>query len=568
MPRPFAESATLATTDARANREHRQFGGGTGLFTDQTRDEIARKSGAQGLQEPGRAGLADREMGGARDAVEHMEVIGEDAGLEQALTQVRERARIVVDAGQQDRLVQERHAGLAQSPAGPRDRLVDLAGMIHVQDHDDRKRGPAEPVEERLVDAVWDHDRHAGMEPQTLHVRQFLQGAYQVGELVVAQGQGIAAAQDHLADRPVGGEMGDRRPPPIPRGVGLRIRKVPAEAIPAVDRAGAGGGQKRPAFVFVKHAGHGLGGEIPDRVPGVAGFDGLLQVERQNLAQQGVMRVARGDTREIGARHAQREEAVDPARGRKQLFGQIEGPQQLLGVADGGGEVGPPGRLPRWESSMYHRRALSVFGPQKARDADQTPPQSEIAMTTYSTNEFKNGLKIMLDADPCSIIENEFVKPGKGQAFNRVRIRNLKTGRVVERTFKSGDTVEGADVVDVEMQYLYSDGEFWYFMSPETYEQLGADKTAVGDSAKWLKEQALCLVTLWNGVPLSVEPPVHVILKVTETDPGLRGDTSGGGGKPATLETGAVVRVPLFINVGDSLKVNTQTGEYIARAKE
>nr|WP_298134662.1 elongation factor P [Acidiferrobacter sp.] len=209
-----------------------------------------------------------------------------------------------------------------------------------------------------------------------------------------------------------------------------------------------------------------------------------------------------------------------------------------------------------------------MFGRQKASDTGQPLLQFESVMTTYSTNEFKNGLKIMLDADPCAIIENEFVKPGKGQAFNRVKIRNLKTGRVVERTFKSGDTVEGADVVDVEMQYLYSDGDFWYFMSPETYEQLGADKTAVGEAAKWLKEQALCLVTLWNGVPLSVAAPVHVVLKVTDTDPGVRGDTSGGGGKPATLETGAVVRVPLFINIGDTLKINTETGEYIARAKE
>lgn len=189
-------------------------------------------------------------------------------------------------------------------------------------------------------------------------------------------------------------------------------------------------------------------------------------------------------------------------------------------------------------------------------------------MATYSTNEFKSGLKIMLDNDPCSIVENEFVKPGKGQAFNRVRIRNLKTGRVVERTFKSGDTVEAADVVDVDMQYLYADAEFWHFMNPESYEQLAADKNAVGDAAKWLKEQDVCVVTLWNGVPLSVEPPNHVVLKVTETDPGLRGDTSGGGGKPATLETGAVVRVPLFINVGELIKVNTRTGEYISRSKE
>ncbi len=187
-------------------------------------------------------------------------------------------------------------------------------------------------------------------------------------------------------------------------------------------------------------------------------------------------------------------------------------------------------------------------------------------MAIYNTNEFKAGLKIMLDGDPCTIIENQFVKPGKGQAFNRVKIRNLRTGRVIERTFKSGDNVEAADVIDTEMQYLYNDGEFRHFMQPETYEQVAADKNAVGETAKWLKEQDVCVVTLWNGVPLTVEPPQIVTLKVTETDPGVRGDTSGGGGKPATLETGAVVRVPLFVQTGETIKVNTRTGEYISRA--
>ena len=187
-------------------------------------------------------------------------------------------------------------------------------------------------------------------------------------------------------------------------------------------------------------------------------------------------------------------------------------------------------------------------------------------MTTYSTNEFKAGLKVMLDGDPATIVENEFVKPGKGQAFNRVRIRNLKTGRTIERTFKSGETIEAADVVDVEMQYLYNDGQFWHFMNPETYEQLASDKNAIGDNAKWLKEQDVCIITLWNGVPLVVEPPNTVVLKIVETDPGLKGDTSGGGGKPATLETGAVVRVPLFVQNGETIKVNTRTGEYISRA--
>lgn len=189
-------------------------------------------------------------------------------------------------------------------------------------------------------------------------------------------------------------------------------------------------------------------------------------------------------------------------------------------------------------------------------------------MATFSTNEFKSGLKVMMDGYPCSIVENEMVKPGKGQAFNRVKIRNLKTGRVIERTFKSGDTLEAADVVDTEMQYLYNDGEFWHFMVTDTCEQHAAEISAVTDSKKWLRAQDMCTVTLWNGTPLSVSPPNFVSLKVTETDPGLRGDTSGGGGKPATLETGAVVRVPLFIDVGDLLKIDTRTGEYVARAKE
>lgn len=189
-------------------------------------------------------------------------------------------------------------------------------------------------------------------------------------------------------------------------------------------------------------------------------------------------------------------------------------------------------------------------------------------MARYSTSEFRSGLKLMIDGDPCAIVENEFVKPGKGQAFNRVKIRNLKTGRVIDRTYKSGESVEAADVMESEMQYLYTDGEFWYFMDPESFEQMGADAIAMGDTVKWLKEQDTYTVTLWNGSPLSIAPPNFVLLKVAETDPGLRGDTSSGGGKPATLETGAVVRVPLFINEGELLKVDTRTAEYVSRARE
>ena len=157
-------------------------------------------------------------------------------------------------------------------------------------------------------------------------------------------------------------------------------------------------------------------------------------------------------------------------------------------------------------------------------------------MASYNTNEFRGGLKILIDGDPCAIVENEFVKPGKGQAFNRVKIRNLKTGRVVDKTFKSGDSVEAADVIEQDLQYLYSDGEHWHFMFPDTFEQLAADDKAVGDAKQWL-------------------------------NPGVRGDTAQGGVKPAKLETGAVVRVPLFVEEGELIKVDTRSGEYVSRVK-
>ena len=189
-------------------------------------------------------------------------------------------------------------------------------------------------------------------------------------------------------------------------------------------------------------------------------------------------------------------------------------------------------------------------------------------MASYNTNEFKNGLKLMIDGDPCSIIDNEFVKPGKGQAFNRVKFRNLKTGRVIERTYKSGESVEAADVLEVELQYLYNDGDTWHFMDAQSYEQYAADESAVADARHWLKEQDECTVTLWNGSPLTVTPPNFVVLRVTQTDPGLRGDTASGANKPATVETGAVIRVPLFVDEEELVKIDTRTGEYVSRAKE
>ena len=188
-------------------------------------------------------------------------------------------------------------------------------------------------------------------------------------------------------------------------------------------------------------------------------------------------------------------------------------------------------------------------------------------MANLGMNDVKNGMKIMVDGSPCVIVDTDYIKPGKGQAFTRVKYRNIKTGRVVELTMKSTDSVETADVVDTDMQFLYADGEFWHFMQPDTFEQHTADKNVMGDAAQWLKGEEACVVTLFNGAPLAVTPPNFVELKIIETDPGVRGDTSGGGGKPAKLETGAVVRVPLFVGQDEVIKVDTRTGEYFSRVK-
>ena len=187
-------------------------------------------------------------------------------------------------------------------------------------------------------------------------------------------------------------------------------------------------------------------------------------------------------------------------------------------------------------------------------------------MASYNMNQVKVGTKIMVEGDPCIIVDADFVKPGKGQAFTKIKCKNFNTGRITEVTLRSSDSVEAADIHEQEMQFLYSDNEMWHFMDQNTYEQIGADASVVGDAAQWLKEEDICLVTLFNGNPILVQPPTFVNLEVVETDPGLKGDTSGGGNKPATMDTGAVVRVPLFIQIGETIKVDTRTGEYVSRA--
>lgn len=183
----------------------------------------------------------------------------------------------------------------------------------------------------------------------------------------------------------------------------------------------------------------------------------------------------------------------------------------------------------------------------------------------YTTQDFRNGLKIEYEGEPYLIVEFQHVKPGKGGAFVRTKLKNLLTGRVLDPTFKSGDKVGKPDMDDKEMQFLYKDGEHYTFMDNATYEQTIVDGKVVADTAKWLKENTDTEVMFWNGKPIGVSLPNFVQLTITECEPGVRGDTAQGATKPATLETGAVVNVFFFVNEGETIKIDTRTGTYVER---
>ena len=187
-------------------------------------------------------------------------------------------------------------------------------------------------------------------------------------------------------------------------------------------------------------------------------------------------------------------------------------------------------------------------------------------MAQIDTSEFKGGLKVEVEGQPYTIITNEFVKPGKGQAFNRVRLKHLTTGRVIDRTFKSGDKIDLADVAEEQMRLSYIEGSQAVFMCDKTFEQHYVNLDSIGDTAMWLKEEAEYTLIFYNGQIVTVEPPTFMELKITETSPGVRGDTASGRVlKPAVVETGAKVQIPIFVEDGEIIKVDTRTSEYVGR---
>ena len=182
-----------------------------------------------------------------------------------------------------------------------------------------------------------------------------------------------------------------------------------------------------------------------------------------------------------------------------------------------------------------------------------------------STSQFKNGTAIRVDGKRFTILYFQHVKPGKGGAFVRTRLRNIDSGAVVEKTFRAGEKLEDVRTESRPMTYLYKDGDLLYFMDADTYDQVAVPAEAVGDAAGYVVEGGTVSVLSADGEVVSVEPPAHVDLEVSQTDPGLKGDTAAGASKPATLETGVVVQVPLFVNIGDRVRVDTRSNEYLTR---
>ncbi|MGA2034393.1 MAG: elongation factor P [Thermoguttaceae bacterium] len=189
-------------------------------------------------------------------------------------------------------------------------------------------------------------------------------------------------------------------------------------------------------------------------------------------------------------------------------------------------------------------------------------------MATYNTSDFRKGLKVQIEGDPYLMIECNFVKPGKGQALYKCKLRHLIRGTVLDRTYKSGDSLDSADVEEIEAQFLYRQADTFVFMDNESYEQYELTREQVGDAWMYLKESMLCSMVLYNNNPISVTPPNHVILKIEYCEPGVRGNTATNVTKPCKVETGAEFQCPSFVEMGQLIKIDTRTGEYLERAKE
>jgi len=507
------------------------------------------------------------EVMGTGHRIEGMQIVGQYTGVEQGFTQLCQYPGVVIDPAQDHALVEQGGAGGAQQSQRLAGGLIQFSRMVDVHNHNHLQRQPAQPLQQGVTNPLGNDHRQPGMNTQPADMGNTADCFRPLRQQLIVDGQRIPAAEDDFVDLRALLQGCNHLTPVVRAQTLFPVWKVAAKTVAAVDGALPGDHQQGPAPVFADQTGSLDSPRFLQRVPDKA-FDLLAFLKPwQHLQEQRIIGVA--------GLHAPDERLGDPDRKLPVTFQgpgkpgsgiQVKAFQQGFWCSNGLGQQLLPSRRFLTGNTVFYMGGGSLY--HSGLWVFNDIVSGGQFMASYSTSEFRSGLKVLLDGDPCVILENEFVKPGKGQAFNRVKFRNLTTNRVWERTFKSGETLEAADVVDQDMEYLYTDGEFWHFMLTDgSFEQYAADAKAVGDAVKWLKEQDVYTVTLYNGAPLSVTPPNFVELEVVDTDPGIKGDTAQGGSKPATLSTGAVVNVPLFISVGEVVRVDTRTGEYVSRVK-
>ena len=544
-------------------------------------------------------------MGSTGDSVELVEVIGHDAEVDQPLGELHQRVETIVHPAQQYRLVEQQYAGRRKSSQGRGHVRVEFGRVVGVNYHDRREPRGRDRCEQAGGDALGDYDGQSGVNSQAAQMWDVGESTDELGQVVVDQRERVAAAEDHLIDARVGGDLVDGRLPGGGRFGHLLVGKMSAETIAAVHGAGSGGHQQDATLVFLQQTGAERGRAVTRRVVAVARSVGQLCVERQNLPQQRIVRIAGPHALDVAVRSKERKIASAADRGGLDVRRQSQNLAELSRIADrvadgllprqvcvelatrraGRAAIGclsAWGRLEngpdRLAAGRYNGHVIIVglveivgdglgVGP-PAYPAGPAKRKRKLSVASYNTSDFRKGIKVLLDGDPYLMIECNFVKPGKGSALYKCKLRNLFRNTVIDRTYKGGQSVEAADVTETAAQYLYRQGKTFVFMENETYEQYELSEGQVDEAWKYLKEGMECQMMLFNGNPVSVTPPKHVVLKIEYCEPAVRGNTATNVTKPVQLESGAEIQAPAFVESGTYIKVDTRTGEYIERAKE
>ena len=464
--------------------------------------------------------------------------------------------------------------------------------------HNDDRGQPArgEDLHQPARDPLRQHNRQTGVDAEPGELRNRFELLDEPIQVVIVEQERISARQEHLINAGVGCDGRHGLSQPSLMHSRFAVRKAAAKTVTAVDRTAPSGQQQGPASVFLHKRRGRQPGLLIEWIGAEARLRPLLVGHRQHLPQKGVAGISGPHACHKSTRHEQRKVGLGGGGFSRDLLRKAQHPAEFAGITDrfrqqllpalptkSAGSGRPPVgcRHRAWQrgfdslglcGNALHRAAFQwtvadpVGGPCgfEARASENKEP----TLPSYNTSEFRKGLKVQIDGDPYIMVECNFVKPGKGQALYKCKLRNLLRGTILDRTYKSGDSLEAADISTIDAQYLYKQGEQFVFMDNDSYEQYELSAEQVDDAWKWIKEGTVCSMLLYNGNPISMEPPQHMVLKVEYAEPAVRGNTATNLTKPVKLETGAEVLVPAFIEQDELIKVDTRTGDYLERVKE